>query len=73
MTLDQAIDAAMQLTLDQRAMLLDILQSRQIEARRNEMAMDAEESLAEFRAGKLRARGVEHALDELHQAAMDEE
>ena len=69
MTLDQAIDAAMQLTLDQRAMLLDILQSRQIEARRNEMAMDAEESLA----GNLRARGVEDALDELHQAAMDEE
>jgi hypothetical protein len=66
MTLDQAIDAAMQLTPEQRAMLLDILQGRQIEARRNEIAQDAQESLAEFRAGVLKVTTAEYVIEKLH-------
>lgn len=42
MTLDRALDAAMGLSFDQREMLLEIIRSRQIEARRDEIARDAE-------------------------------
>lgn len=73
MTLDQAIDAAMQLTMDQRAMLLDILQGRQIDARRNEIAQDAKESLAKFRSGEFKATTAESIIEELHLALKDEE
>lgn len=73
MTLDQAIDAAMQLTPEQRAMLLDILQGRLIETRRNEIAQDAQESLAQFRAGGLKATTAEYVIEELHLSLEDEE
>ena len=72
-TLDQAIDAAMELTLEQREMLLIILRGRQIEDRRNEIALDAEDSLTQYRAGNLKATSVENILEELHQSLEDEE
>mgnify|MGYP000600759281 CR=1 FL=1 len=55
-TLDHVIDSAMQLPLEQQQMLLEILQNRQIEARRQEIARDAQASLAAFRAGKLQGQ-----------------
>jgi hypothetical protein len=64
-TLDLVIDSAMQLSLEQRGMLLEILQSRQIEARRQEMACDAEESLTAFRVGKLKGQKAVEIIDEL--------
>lgn len=73
MTLDQAIDAAMQLTMDQRAMLLDILQGRQIDARRNEIEQDAQESLAKFRSGAFKANTAESIIEELHLSLENEE
>ncbi len=65
MTLDQAVDAAMQLTPEQRAMLLDILHGRQIEARRNEITQDAHESIALFHSENLSVKTAEEAIDEL--------
>ncbi len=65
-TLDQAIDTAMQLTLEQREMLLNILRGRQIEARRDEIAQDAKESLAQFRSGELKATTAQNIVEELH-------
>lgn len=73
MTLDQAIDAAMQLTPDKCAMLLDILQGRLIETRRNEIAQDSQESLAQFRAGALKATTAEHVIEGFHLSLEDEE
>jgi hypothetical protein len=58
-TLDQAIDTALQLPAEQQEMLVDILRSRQIEARRQEIAADALASIAAFRAGKLKAYSAE--------------
>lgn len=66
MTLDQAIDAAMQLPPDQREMLLDILQKRQIESRRQEIADDARESIAMFESGQLRAQTADEIIRESH-------
>ncbi|HBY95258.1 MAG: hypothetical protein M5U01_00240 [Ardenticatenaceae bacterium] len=67
-TLDQAIDTALQLPPEQREMLIDILRSRQIETRREEIAADARKSITAFREGKLKAQSAEEAITELHQA-----
>jgi hypothetical protein len=71
-TLDQVIDSAMQLTPEQREMLVSILHKRQIEARRYEIAQDAQESLTAYRKGKLKAQPAEEVIREL-QGALEEE
>jgi hypothetical protein len=72
-TLDQAIDTAMQLSPAQREMLVDILRSRQIEARREEIAAAARESIAEYRAGALEARSADESIAELRRSLEDPE
>lgn len=62
-TLDQAIEVAMQLPLDQREMLLDIVSRRDTEARRQEIARDAQESIAAFRAGDLKPQTSDDIID----------
>lgn len=64
-TLDQAIDTALQLPPEQREMLVDILRNRQIEARRQEIAAEARKSIAAFRKGKLKAQSAEEAIADL--------
>jgi Rad3-related DNA helicase len=63
--LDQVLDEAMNLPLEQREMLIQILQRRMIEQRRDEIAQDAKLSLAEFREGKLRIQTTTEAISEL--------
>lgn len=63
----------MQLPPEQREILLEILQSRQIEARRQEMACDAQESLSTFRAGQLKGQTATEIIDELRQEVEDDE
>lgn len=72
-TLDQAIDTAMQLPPAQREMLVDILRSRQIEARRQEIAADARDSIAAYRAGELRSQSAEYVIADLRRALEDPE
>ena len=72
-TLDQAIDTALQLPPEQREMLVEILRNRQIEARRAEIAADARRSIADFRAGKLKVQSAEEAVAYLHLVLEDEE
>lgn len=67
-TLDKALETAMQLPPEQQDMLLDILQRRRIEARRREIAADAEDSLKAFRNGNLAPQSVNSILDELHES-----
>ena len=64
-TLDQVIDIAMKLPLEQREMLVDIIYKRQVEARRSEIAADALESLAEYRAGRLQPQSANEVIREL--------
>lgn len=51
-TIDSTLDDIMQLDFASREMLLEILQKRQMEARRNEMAKNAKQSLKDYHAGK---------------------
>ncbi|ELR98900.1 hypothetical protein [Gloeocapsa sp. PCC 73106] len=69
--LDTLLDAAMDLSLEQQEMLIQILQNRirdRIrERRRDEIARDASFSLTEFRTGKLKAQSVSEAINELRE------
>ena len=71
--LDQVLDEAMNLPLEQREMLIQILQRRMIEQRRDEIAQDAQLSLAEFREGKLRIQTATEAISELQNFSQHEE
>ena len=70
-TLDKALDIAMQLPLEQQEMLLEIIGKRRIEVHRLEMAKDAEASINAFRAGKLKSQLADEVIAELHQTIED--
>lgn len=65
--LDKVLDEAMALPIEQQEMLIQILQRRLVEKRRNEIAQDAATSLAEFRSGKLKAQSATEAISELRE------
>lgn len=67
-TLDQAIDTVMELPVDEREMLVDILHSRAIAERRREIAEHAKTTLADFRAGLFRAQSADEVIAELSHA-----
>lgn len=54
-TLNDTLDSIMQLDSSSREMLLEILQKRQIEERRKEIAKNAEQTKADFKSKKIRA------------------
>ncbi len=67
-TLDYAIDVAMELSIEQQEMLVEILRRRHVEARRREIAKDAQKSLDAFHRGELKPQSAEAVIRELHQA-----
>jgi len=66
-TLDYAIDVAMELSVEQQEMLVEIIRRRHVDARRREMADDAQISLAVFRSGALEPQPAAVIIRELHQ------
>lgn len=70
--LDKVLDEAMALPIEQQEMLIQILQRRLVEKRRNEIAQDAATSLAEFRSGKLKAQSATEAISELRECLENE-
>ena len=64
-TLDSTLEDIMKLDFSTREMLLEILQKRQIEARRDEIAKNAKKTLKEYRAGEYKPLSVEEAIEEL--------
>lgn len=65
--LDQVLDEIMDLPLEQQEMLLEILQNRMMERRRDKIAQDAISSLNEFRSGKIKAQSATEAISELRE------
>ena len=70
--LDKVLDEAMALPIEQQEMLIQILQRRLIEKRRDEISNDAASSLAKFRTGKLKAQIAAEAISELREFLEDE-
>jgi hypothetical protein len=52
-TIDSTLEDIMKLDYASREMLLEIIQKRQIEARRSEIAKTAKQSLKEYHSGKI--------------------
>jgi len=65
--LDKVLDAAMDLSLEQQEMLIQILKNRISESQRDEIASDAAISIAEFKAGKLKVQNATEAIQELRE------
>ena len=63
--LDRILDEAMALPHNQQEMLMQILQRRIIERKRDDIARDAIESLSEFRSGKLKSQTAAEAIADL--------
>jgi ATP phosphoribosyltransferase regulatory subunit HisZ len=70
-TLNQAINTVMQLPFEQQEMLIDVIQNRHIEDRRQEISADAKKSIAQFRAGELKAQPVKNVISELRQSLIE--
>ena len=66
-TLDQVLETAFQLSYEQQEMLIKILQNRHYESRCAEMAVDAQQTLADFRVGKFPSQSAENVITELRQ------
>ena len=71
-TLDRALATVMQLSLDQQELLIEIIRQRHLEASRDEIARDAQESIAAFRAGKLQPQSAEAVIAELRRSLSED-
>jgi hypothetical protein len=65
-TINSTLEDIMQLDYASREMLLEILQKRQVESRRDEMAKNAKKSLKEYHSGKLPAFTAEEVIERLN-------
>ncbi len=65
-TIDSALDEIMQLDYASREMLLEILQKRQVEARREEIAKAAQQSLKDYHSGKTPAATASEVIEKLN-------
>ena len=65
-TLTDVLDAVEQLTDEEQETLADIIRQRQIERRRDEIAQNAKEAIAAYRAGLLPSYTAEEAIAELN-------
>ena len=72
-TLDQVLETALQLPYEQQEMLIKILQNRHHENRRAEIAADAQQTLADFHAGKFRQQSAEDVIAALRQSLHEQE
>ncbi len=65
-TLDRALDVAMQLSREQQEMLIQVLRNRQIEQRREEIAANATDALHAFGEGELSDETADELIARLH-------
>ncbi len=63
--LDKVLDEAMELSVEQQEMLVQILKNRISENRREQIALDAKASIEEFQAGKLKIQTASEVIQEL--------
>ncbi|MCO6450877.1 MAG: hypothetical protein J5I90_08850 [Caldilineales bacterium] len=70
--LDQAIELAMQLPIEQREILVDVIRKRDIEMRRAEIAADAQTSIAAFHVGQFNNQSASEVIEDLRRS-LDEE
>lgn len=67
-TLDSVLDAAMQLPVAEKQMLIDILSKRQIEERRDEILQNANDARDAFQRGELKAERATAFIERMNTA-----
>ncbi|KAM3108878.1 hypothetical protein [Phormidesmis sp. 146-33] len=72
-TFDQVLETALNLTDEQQEMLIKILQNRHHESRRTEIAVDAQQTLNDFHAGKFQHQSSEGVIIALRQSLQEPE
>ncbi len=65
-TIGSTLEDIMQLDYASREMLLEILQKRQIEARRDEIAKAAKQTLKEYHSGKILPLTADEVIEKLN-------
>jgi hypothetical protein len=64
-TLNEVLDAVMELPTEQQEMLIQIVHQRMRDNRREEIAKGIEVSISEFRAGKFKAKPAAEVIIDL--------
>jgi hypothetical protein len=72
MTFEEVVERIRQFPAEQQEMLVDLILAWRTEARRREIARDAQESLAAFRRGQLKAQSAETVIAKLRQSLEDQ-
>lgn len=67
-SLDQVLETILHLPYEQQELLTKILQNRHHENRRTEIAVDAQQTLADFRTGKFRHQSAKNVIASLRQS-----
>ena len=65
-TIDSTLNDFMKLDYNTREMLLEIMQKRQIEARRSEIAKNARQSVKDYHAGKYQPQDANGLINKLN-------
>jgi hypothetical protein len=73
MTFEQVVEMVRQFPTEQQEMLIDLILGWRTEARRREIARDAQESLAAFRKGQLAPQSAQAVIAELRQSLEGQE
>ncbi|MGA2297838.1 MAG: hypothetical protein ABSG15_09860 [FCB group bacterium] len=66
-TIEQVLDTFDELSSTEKDIVTDLLVKRRIEASRNEIALQAEESLKEYHDGDYKAKTANECIDELRE------
>ena len=73
MTFEQVVETTKQFPAEQQEILVGLIRGWRIEARRREIAHDAQESLAAFHSGQLEPQSAQVVITELGQSLKDRE
>jgi hypothetical protein len=71
-TLEQALNTVSQLPIEQQEMLIQIVQNRLLENRRQEIAEDAKQAISFFHKGELKPQTAEEVIAELKESLQDD-
>jgi len=72
-TLDSVLDEIMQLSPYEKQILLEILNKRVIEERRDELSAEIKEAISLYRSGKLKTESAEQIISRLHNSLDNDE
>jgi len=73
MTFEQVVEMVRQFPAEQQELFIDLIRGWRTEARRREIAYDAQESLTAFRSGQLKTQSAQEVITELRQSLEGEE